>query len=154
MMPVNAKEGIIRLLGADGHRLTAQKQAVLSILFEHDRAHMTVEKIYDYAKKQSPRISIATVYKTVSFLEQKNVLRKIRIDDKCSCYELIHPDEPQEHPHCICTKCGKTFGILDDSVMHMLSDCERAIGIRYHFQIDLQNILYYGLCEKCSGNSK
>ena len=49
------------------------KQAVLNVLFEQDRAHMTVEQIYGYAKKQSSRISIATVYKTVSFLEQENV---------------------------------------------------------------------------------
>lgn len=146
---MDAQEKVLHLLKENGHRLTAQRRMVLEALFEHDRAHMTVEEIYQCARSQSPHISIATVYKAISFLEQANVLRKIRIDDKCSRYELVHPGEPEGHPHCICKKCGKTFGILDDSVMQMLSDCERTIGSRYHFQIDLQNILYYGLCETC-----
>lgn len=153
MIPVTTQQKVISLLGEDGHRLTAQKQTVLKVLFEHDRAHMAVEEIYGYAKNQSSRISIATVYKAVSFLEQEKVLRKIRIDDKRNCYELIHPDEPQGHPHCICTKCGKTFGIIDDSVIQMFIACEQAIKTRYHFQINLQNILYYGLCEDCSSKA-
>jgi Fur family transcriptional regulator, ferric uptake regulator len=154
MISADAQQKILCLLGENGHRLTSQKRTVLRVLFTHDRDHMTVEEIYRYAKSQSPNISIATVYKAISFLEQTNVLHKIRTNDKCSCYELVHPGEPEGHPHCICTKCGKTFGIVDDSVMHMLSDCEQTIGSRYHFQIDLQNILYYGMCDKCRGDSK
>lgn len=153
MMPDNAQQNFLRLLGENGHRMTAQKHAVLQALFEHDRSHLTVEEIYECAKNILPSISIATVYRTVSFLEQAKVLRKLRMDDKHYCYELIHPDEPERHPHCICTKCGKTFGITEDSVAHLFTVCEQAIESHYHFRIDLQNILYYGLCETCHGRS-
>ncbi|MFT9056129.1 MAG: Fur family transcriptional regulator [Ethanoligenens sp.] len=153
MLPVTTQQKVIRLLGQNGHRLTSQKQTVLKILFEHDRSHLTVEEIYGYAKEESSRVSIATIYKTISFLEQENVLHKIRIDNKSNCYELIHPNEPEGHPHCICTKCCKTIGIVDESVTRMLSVCEQAIKVHYHFQINLQDILYYGLCEECRKKS-
>lgn len=149
MMPMDAQQNVLNLLSENGHHLTTQKRSVLRVLFERDREHLTAEEIYGYAKSLSSRISIATVYKLISALEQANVLRRIRIDDKCGRYELIHPDEPD--PHCICKKCGKAFGIADDSVTQLLAACEQAIGDRYRFQIDLKDILYYGLCETCRG---
>lgn len=153
-MPAKAQQKILRLLGKNGRRLTVQRRTVLRVLFAHDRAHLTVEEIYQYAKSQSANISLATVYKTIASLEQMNVLCKIPIDDKCGRYELVHPDEPEGHPHCVCTKCGKVFGIVEDPVVHMLADCEQEIGFRYHFRIDRKNILYYGLCETCRAGSK
>lgn len=149
MLPLGTQQKVIRLLGQNGRRLTSQKQVVLKILFEHDPSHLTVEEIYEYARKESFHVSIATVYKTVSFLEQENILHKIRIDDKRNCYELINPNEPEGHPHCICTKCGKTIGVMDEAVIQMLDACEQAIQTRYHFQINLRDILYYGLCKEC-----
>ena len=153
MMPANAQQKFVRLLGENGHRVTTQKHAVLQALFEHDRSHLTVEEIYECTKNILPSISIATVYRAVSFLEQAKVLRKLRTDDIHLCYELIHPDEPEGHPHCICTQCGKTFGITENSVVHMFTVCKQAIESRYHFRIDLQNTLYYGLCETCHGRT-
>lgn len=153
MISAPVQQKINGLLRKDGHRLTAQKQTVLRVLFEHDHGPLTVEEIYRYAQSRSSHISIATVYKVVAYLEQANILHKIRMDDKRNCYELIHPDEPQGHPHCVCTKCGKTVGIVDDSVTHILATCEQAIETRYHFQINLQNILYYGICEDCRSKS-
>lgn len=154
MMPADAQQDFLRIPGDHGHRLTVQKRAVLQALYEHDRSHMTVEEIYECAKNLLPSISIATVYRAVSFLEQAKVLRKLHTDEKRNCWELIHPDEPEGHPHCICTKCGKTFGIIDDSVIHMLAVCEQAIETQYHFRIDLQNVLYYGLCRTCLSQSE
>lgn len=154
MISSSTKDKIVSMLGENGRRLTTQKRLVLKILFEHNKEHLTVEKLYEYAKKESSHISIATVYKTVSVLEDENILRKIRIDDKCSCYELVDPDKPDEHPHCICRKCGKTIGIMDNSIIRMLNTCEQSIKERYHFQIDMQDILYYGLCEECSKSIK
>lgn len=54
IIPFNTKKEVIRLLGTDGHRLIAQKHAVLNVLFEQDWAHVTVEQIYGYAKNIPP----------------------------------------------------------------------------------------------------
>lgn len=143
------QQKILQLFGENGHRLTNQKRTVLQVLFEHDCEPMSVEEIYEHAKHQSVCISIATVYKAVSFLEHANVLQRIRADDKYNCYELNHSDEPEGHPHCICTKCGRVFGITDESIIRMLNLCKQTIKTDHHFQVDSQNILYYGLCGAC-----
>ncbi len=142
------QQKILQLFGENGHRLTNQKRTVLQELFEHD----CEPKIYEYAKRQSVCISIATVYKAVSFLEHANVLQRIRVDDKCNCYELNHFDEPEGHPHCICTN-AEGLGITDESIIRMLNLCKQTIKTDHHFQIDSQNILYYGLCGACGSKT-
>lgn len=153
MISETEKQKMIGLLGQEGHRLTPQKKAVIEILFAHDKENMTVEKIYEYTRSQYTHISIATVYKTISALERKGLLQKIRIDDKCSYYELICPDKPPWCPHCVCTECGKMIEIMDDSIIHILDICKQTIKTHYNFRIDIQNILYYGVCKECRAKS-
>lgn len=154
MISLDEQNKILQLLSEKGYRINCQRREVLNVLFEHDDTHMTAEEIYEYAKKNSEKISIATVYRTVQLLEQVKVLLRIEMNDKCSHYELVHSGEKQEHPHFICTKCGKTIGIHDDLVMLLLNDCQNAICSNYSVDVDKQNILYYGLCAECRKNSK
>lgn len=148
ILPENQNK-IFAKLSENGNRMTYQRNEILKIFFEHDHEHLTADKVYEYSKKASPNISIATVYRTIQYLEKADILFKIKVNDKCSSYEILLPDEKEGHPHFVCKKCGKTIGIKDATIIHLLNKCEQAIKSTYDVNILEQNILYYGLCSEC-----
>ncbi len=149
MMPLEVQKRIQLKLQQNGHRLTCQRLTILNVLFDHDFDHMGAKEIYRDAKQHSSQISIATVYRTVLFLEEAGILNRIRTNDNHGRCELIHPDGQNGHPHLVCTRCKEPIDIVDNQIMRLLEACCDIIQSRYGFDIDAQNILYHGLCYQC-----
>jgi len=71
---MNQKEAIIKYLHEKGYRLTEQRKLLIGIILEG--SFNTCKEIYYKAVKQDPAIGIATVYRTLSILEDLNVIHK------------------------------------------------------------------------------
>ncbi len=133
----------------NGYKLTQQRLSILKVLFEKDYEHMTAEEIYCFTKIDFPKIGISTVYKSIDCLEKSKILVKIKTDDDCKRYELVHPNELSNHPHLLCTHCKKVIGIVDDQITGLLNNSKQVLKSRYSFEINNQSIFYYGICKKC-----
>ena len=58
-----------------GMKMTGQRRVIASVLSDADD-HPDVEEVYRRATQADPRISIATVYRTVRLFEEANILER------------------------------------------------------------------------------
>lgn len=133
------------VLKSSGYRLTAQRIGILEVLYQNKEKHLTVEKIHKLAKGSMPKVSVATVYKTMLQLEKIGLLYRISIYGYCSRYQLIPPENENRHRHFVCTRCGK----IQDIDPKGFSQAEQQLEKRYGISIENQNLLYYGVCKEC-----
>jgi Fe2+ or Zn2+ uptake regulation protein len=83
-------------------RNTRQRGVILDILRE-TREHPTAEKIYNDARQVIPNISLGTVYRNLSFLQNQGLVREIRpFDGGSTRFDGI----VESHIHFQCLHCG------------------------------------------------
>ena len=90
------------LCATKGLRITDQRRVVARVLSEADD-HPDVEALHMRCAAVDPRISIATVYRTVKLFEDAGVIERHDFRDGRSRYEAV-PDE--HHDHLIDVKNG------------------------------------------------
>ena len=91
-MPENSIE---RLCKEKGMKMTEQRRTIARVLSAADD-HPDVEEVYRRAGKMDPRISIATVYRTVRLFEEANIIERHDFGDGRSRYEEA-TDEHHDH---------------------------------------------------------
>lgn len=69
-----------------GMKMTGQRRVIARVLSEADD-HPDVEEVYRRAVAFDPRISIATVYRTVRLFEEAEILKRHEFGDGRSRYE-------------------------------------------------------------------
>ncbi len=69
-----------------GLKMTDQRRVIAQVLSD-STDHPDVEQVYRRATKVDPRISIATVYRTVKLLEEVNILERHDFGDGRARYE-------------------------------------------------------------------
>ena len=65
---------------AQGLRMTEQRRTIASVLEDADD-HPDVEELYARASAADPRISLATVYRTVKLFEEAGILERLDFRD-------------------------------------------------------------------------
>lgn len=72
-----------------GLKITEPRKAILRVLGGADD-HPSVEEVYARAKEIDPSLSLATVYRTLSVLEELGLVIHHSFKDNASRYELKH----------------------------------------------------------------
>ncbi len=95
-----------------GMKMTGQRRVIAGVL--SDAAdHPDVEEVYRRATQLDPRISIATVYRTVRLFEEANILERHDFGDGRSRYEEITEDH---HDHLIDVQTGRVIEFQNDEI--------------------------------------
>ncbi|KPV54814.1 hypothetical protein SE17_01450 [Kouleothrix aurantiaca] len=130
------------LLRQQGHRLTPQRLQVLQVVKSNAR-HLTAEEIHAAIVPEQPYIDIATVYRSLQWLQAVGLVAPINIGDGRLRYEYRHRGD--HHHHLICQECEQETEIPDD-VFAML---KTTIEERYGFTIQLEHLAIPGHCAAC-----
>jgi Fur family ferric uptake transcriptional regulator len=103
---------IIARCEAKGLRMTDQRRVVARVIGDSDD-HPDVEELYARAAKVDPRISIATVYRTVKLFEESGILEKLEFGDGRARYEDAERDH---HDHLIDVNSGTVIEFVDPEI--------------------------------------
>lgn len=103
---------IIAQCEAKGLRLTEQRRIIAAVLEESDD-HPDVEELYNRASMRDPRISLATVYRTVKLFEDWNLLEKHEFGDGRARYETT---DREHHDHLIDINTGEVIEFVDKEI--------------------------------------
>ncbi|MEE8276350.1 MAG: Fur family transcriptional regulator [Alphaproteobacteria bacterium] len=109
-----------------GLKLTGQRRVIARVLSESSD-HPNVEQVYRRAAKFDPRISIATVYRTVRLFEEANILSKHDFGTRRARYEEV---KDSHHDHLIDTKSGKVIEFRNDEIEILQEKVARQLGYR------------------------
>ncbi|MCF4165433.1 transcriptional repressor [Zavarzinia compransoris] len=111
---------------AKGMRMTDQRRVIARVLSEsHD--HPDVEELYRRAIALDPKISIATVYRTVRLFEEAGILERHDFRDGRSRYEEV-PDA--HHDHLIDLSTGRVIEFRNEDIEKLQEFVARELGFR------------------------
>jgi len=132
---------IRELFRDSGNRITPQRRAILTIIQEH-RRHLSADEIYDLARREVPRLSLSTVYRTLELLKELNLVRELQLAGDYARYET----QSQEHQHLVCLRCGK---VLEFQCDHCAA-VHQKLAREYGFRITGGRVELFGYCGECT----
>jgi len=94
-----------------GLKMTGQRKAILKVL-DSSEDHPSVEAVYERARKIDDSISIATVYRTLSLLDELDLVIRHEFQEGYSRYELNW----DHHHHLIDLETGKVIEFQNDAL--------------------------------------
>jgi len=111
---------------AKGMRMTEQRRIIARVL-EAATDHPDVEELHRRAADVDPRISIATVYRTVKLFEDAGVIERHDFRAGRSRYETV-PDE--HHDHLIDLRTGEVIEFRNEEIERLQTAMAERLGYR------------------------
>ena len=115
-----------QLCAEKGLRITEQRRVIAKVLSESDD-HPDVELLHSRAAAVDPRISIATVYRTVRLFEEAGIIARHDFRDGRSRYEEA---TEVHHDHLIDMKTGKVVEFVDEEIEALQEAIARKLGYK------------------------
>ncbi len=117
---------IIARCEARGLRLTEQRRTIARVL-EASEDHPDVEELFNRATAADPRISLATVYRTVKLFEEAGILDRLEFGDGRARYEDATRDH---HDHLIDMNSGAVIEFVDPDIEVLQARIAEKLGYR------------------------
>ena len=115
-------------------KITPQRLAILKEI--QTKGHASIEEIYSSIKEIFPTISLATIYKNITAMQEENIISEITLFEK-SKFEI----KKEPHAHFICKKCGL---VQDLSLEELIKD-----EVDKKYPNSQKELYIYGVCQKC-----
>jgi Fur family ferric uptake transcriptional regulator len=120
-----------------GMKMTEQRRIIARVLSDADD-HPDVEDLYQRSVKLDPKISIATVYRTVRLFEEAGLLDRHDFGDGRSRYEQASDDH---HDHLVDVQSGAIIEFHDQEV----EELQRQIAARLGYSLIGHRMELYGV---------
>lgn len=137
--------GLERAFRAQGLRLTQARQAVLQVVGTA-AAHLQVAEVYRRALRVSPRIGLASVYRTIQLLDRLGLVKRVHVGHRHRHY--ARATERHGH-HLVCNGCGRVVEFSDCQVERLA----KTVARRTRFVIEDHSVELYGRCPDCRRGS-
>jgi Fur family ferric uptake transcriptional regulator len=109
-----------------GLRLTGQRRLIAQVLSEADD-HPDVPELHRRVAERDPRVSLATVYRTVKRLEGEGILERHAFQDGRFRYEKV----PKEHhDHLIDMESGQVIEFRNSEIERLQQAVARELGYK------------------------
>lgn len=125
-MPYAEPSRLERLCLEKGLKMTEQRRVIARVLSDA-QDHPDVDQLYRRASAIDPRISIATVYRTVRLFEEANILERHDFGDGRARYEEATEDH---HDHLIDTESGQVIEFTNEAIERLQAEQAAKLGFR------------------------
>ena len=131
---------------AKGVKLTDQRKIIAKIISESkseygESDHPDVDELYNRVSKVDPKISIATVYRTVKLFEEAGILTKHDFKGGKARYEAMIESH---HDHLIDIKTGEIIEFVDDEIEKL----QKKVAEKYGYKLVDHKLELYGVKKK------
>ena len=129
-----------------GVKLTEQRRIIARVLSESkeiygESDHPDVDELYSRVSKIDPKISIATVYRTVKLFEESGILTKHDFKGGKARYEA---SIESHHDHLIDIKTGKIIEFVDEEIEAL----QKKVAEKYGYKLVDHKLELYGIKKK------
>ena len=126
---------------SQGVKLTDQRRIIAKVISESKEAygesdHPDVDELYNRVSKIDPKISIATVYRTVKLFEEAGILTKHDSKGGKARYEIN-----DDHNHLIDIKTGDIIEFVDEEI----EELQKKIANKYGYKLVDHKLELYGV---------
>ena len=129
-----------------GVKLTDQRRIIAKVISESkaeygESDHPDVDELYSRVSKIDPKISIATVYRTVKLFEEAGILTKHDFKGGKARYEAMIESH---HDHLIDIKTGEIIEFVDDEIEKL----QKKVAEKYGYNLVDHKLELYGVKKK------
>jgi Fur family transcriptional regulator, ferric uptake regulator len=117
---------IIARCTARGLRMTGQRRTLARVIGAAED-HPDVEELHARASREDPKISLATVYRTVKLFEEAGILERLEFGDGRARYEDAERDH---HDHLIDVNSGEVIEFVDPDIEALQERIAARLGYR------------------------
>jgi len=109
-----------------GLKMTEQRRVIARVLSD-SADHPDVESVYRRATELDPKISIATVYRTVRLFEEANILTRHHFGQGPARYEEMPADH---HDHLIDLQSGRVIEFRNEDIERLQREIADRLGYK------------------------
>lgn len=109
-----------------GMKMTGQRRVIAQVLSD-STDHPDVEEVYRRSSDVDPKISIATVYRTVRLFEEAGIVERLDFGDGRARYEEASEDH---HDHLIDVQSGKIVEFHDEEIEELQRKIAEKLGYK------------------------
>lgn len=128
---------IENLCAERGLKMTGQRRVIIRVLSEA-QDHPNVDEIYRRASAIDPKISIATVYRTMRLFEHEKVIERLDFGERKARYER---HSPEHHHHLIDIDTGEVIEFQDEGI----EDLKKRIAARLGYELAGDRLELFGV---------
>ena len=121
-------------------RHSRKRDAILGAL-QATKEHPSAEMLYNELKPTVPDLSLATVYRNLAMFREEHAVRGVCTVDGQERFDACVAD----HPHFVCTECGRVSDLDPACVSLDRSAIEAASG----GIVRAADMVFYGVCAEC-----
>src|SRR5580765_663765 len=132
----------LSLLRPTGGKHSSKRDQILRIFLQQE-GHLSADDLFDLVRRSDPGIGRATVYRTLQWMVEAGIARKVDFGEGRSRFEPSygHP----RHFHLICTTCHRSSEFLSSDVESLMEE----IAQSRNFAAMQSIVQIYGTCEEC-----
>jgi Fur family ferric uptake transcriptional regulator len=130
-----------RLRPAGGKR-SSKRDLILNV-FLRQEGHLSADDLVDLIKREDHRISRATVYRTLQWMVEAGIARKVDFGE--GRFRFEHSYRHPRHFHLICKSCNRSSEFLSSDIEALVEE----IAAARNFSARQSVLQIYGTCEEC-----
>ena len=130
-----------RLRPAGGRRST--KRELIVNVFLRQEGHLSADDLVDLIRSEDQRISRATVYRTLQWMVEAGIARKVDFGE--GRFRFEHSYRHPRHFHLICKSCNRSYEFLSSDIEGLVEEIAAARGFAARQSV----VQVYGTCEEC-----
>ncbi|OQY92336.1 MAG: hypothetical protein B6D39_04745 [Anaerolineae bacterium UTCFX2] len=140
-MDLPNQSGFQSVIKARNLRMTNQRRQILQVLQESDE-HLDAEAIYDRVRQKDARVSLATVYRSLTLFKNLGLVDERNLGEDYRRFETAQ-DEP--HYHFTCLACRKVIEFNAPEIEQKIIPQIEAQGLK----VTEAHLIVSGYCADC-----
>jgi Fur family ferric uptake transcriptional regulator len=129
-------------LKPEGGKRSSKREQIINV-FLRQEGHLSADDLVDIIRKEDQRISRATVYRTLQWMVDAGIARKVDFGE--GRFRFEHSYRQPRHFHLICKTCHQSFEFLSSDIEGLIEEVAGARG----FTPSQSVVQIYGTCEAC-----
>src|SRR5688500_4506664 len=140
-MAMNTGQYVDSLRPAGGRR--SSKRDLIVNVFLRQEGHLSADHLVDLIKREDHKISRATIYRTLQWMVDAGIARKVDFGE--GRFRFEHSYRHPRHFHLICKTCNQTFEFLSSDIETLIEEVAAARSFAGRESV----LQIYGTCEAC-----
>jgi Fur family ferric uptake transcriptional regulator len=126
-----------------GGRRSGKRDVIVGVFLEQ-QGHIGADQLVDVVRARDARISRATIYRTLQWMVDAGIARRVDFGD--GRFRFEHAYRHPRHFHLICRQCQQSYEFLSSDVEALVEE----VAATRRFSAQDAVVQIYGICEACS----
>ena len=139
---MDSHSAYVESLRPAGSKRSSKRDFIVNV-FLRQEGHLTADDLVDLIRREDQRISRATIYRTLQWMVDAGIARKVDFGE--GRFRFEHSYRQPRHFHLICKTCHRSFEFLSSDIEALLEE----VAAARNFTPRQSVLQIHGTCETC-----